>query len=236
MQLAWENLEVARNIYTTHQSTHASELASQSLWLERLESIGKTELSLWAWTRQHDNLACLPKLTKYTSRVRLSNNALRGIYSPLTNSYSLSLPCRCPYASGRPRHRAGELWGRFSRSQEGAGIAHTSAQGKSTPHLPSNVWKTIHYRAISLLSTFDHSILGHTKLQQLLPCFADKWALLHQVPIPGLTLSRGQPLSFSMENNLSQASLHHRRTIAGWPSCTSRLGSHSNSWISQRML
>lgn len=31
MQLAWENLEVARQIYQSHESTHASELASQHL-------------------------------------------------------------------------------------------------------------------------------------------------------------------------------------------------------------
>lgn len=30
MQLAWENLEVARKIYTDHQATHARELASRA--------------------------------------------------------------------------------------------------------------------------------------------------------------------------------------------------------------
>lgn len=31
MQLAWENLEVARQIYLSNQATHASELASELL-------------------------------------------------------------------------------------------------------------------------------------------------------------------------------------------------------------
>ena len=32
MQLAWENLEVAREIFTTHQSSHTRELAGGSLY------------------------------------------------------------------------------------------------------------------------------------------------------------------------------------------------------------
>ena len=31
MQLAWENLEVARQIYHSHQETHTSDLASKTL-------------------------------------------------------------------------------------------------------------------------------------------------------------------------------------------------------------
>ncbi len=46
MQLAWENLEVAREIFTTHQSSHTRELAGGSLHdtLQPYPSAGLPEL------------------------------------------------------------------------------------------------------------------------------------------------------------------------------------------------